>query len=153
MRTKLHKISFPFSSKSFFSSYLPRAPTRVSDQHEYRQEHNYFLFQINLSDSKLLSQHRKQTSHTIPAYNPKHPRFVPLVAMLTKIKIQILTTDNHQYTFQREGFTVMHMWNSIQFHTFRSTLILPNAKFILSPFKSGQNLKREFLNELMINKT
>ena len=126
MRTKLHKISFPFNSKSFFSSYLPRAPTRVSNQHEYKQEHNYFLFQINLSDSQLLSQHRKQTSHTIPAYNPKHPRFVPLVAMLTKIKIEILTTDNHHYTFfkmctdEREGFTVMHMWNSIQFHTIRS---------------------------------
>ena len=48
VRTKLYKILFPFSRESFFLSYLPQAPTRVSDQHEYKQEHNYFLFQIDL---------------------------------------------------------------------------------------------------------
>ena len=55
---------------------------------------------INMSINRnIIIFYSELTSHTIPAYNPKHPRFVPLVAMLTKIKIQILTTDNHQYTF------------------------------------------------------
>ena len=34
-----------------------------------------------------------------------------------------------------------------------SCLLAQNSKYIFSPFMSGQNLKREVLNELMINKT